>query len=145
MSAADRSQAILAAVVAALAADVTLAGLVGARIYDAPPGRAKTPELTVRIVQSADRSSADTDAQAITLDCDVWDRYVLGQDLSRPRVIMGHVRRILHMQPLTVAGTAFALLRCTAAQGPFRDPDTVALHGVVTVLALAGHDAVPAF
>lgn len=140
MSALDRSQGVLSAVVAALGADSALAALVARRIYDAPPGRATPPEITLKLVASADRGSADTDAQQIVLDCDVWDRYVLGGDLSRPRLIMGHIRRILHMQPLTIAGAALVLLRCTGTQGPFRDPDTVALHGVVTLTALAGHE-----
>lgn len=144
MSARDRSQAVLSATVAALGADTALAALVGRRIYDAPPGRATPPEITLKVVASADRGSADTDAQQIVLDCDVWDRYALGGDLSRPRLIMGHIRRILHMQPLVVPGTALVVLRCTGAQGPFRDPDTVALHGIVTLTALAGHETVAA-
>lgn len=144
MSALDRSQGVLSAVVAALGADTALAALVGHRIYDAPPGRATPPEITLKVVASADRGSADTDAQQILMDCDVWDRYVLGGDLSRPRLIMGHIRRILHMRPLTVPGAVLVMLRCTGAQGPFRDPDTVALHGVVTLTALAGHETAAA-
>ncbi len=145
MSALGRSQPVLSAIVAKLGADAALTMLVGSRIYDAPPGRAATPEITLRTVAVADRSSADTDAEALTVDCDVWDRYALGGDLSRPRLIMGHIRRILHMQPLSVPGCAVVLMRCTATQGPFRDPDTVALHGVVTLAVLAGHETAPAF
>lgn len=145
MSARDRSQSVLAATVVALGGDPALAAIVGQRIYDAPPGRATPPEITLKVVASTDRGSADTDAQQVVLDCDVWDRYVLGGDLARPRLIMGHIRRILHMQPLAVPGTSVVVLRCTGAQGPFRDPDTVALHGIVTVTALAGHEAAAAF
>lgn len=140
MIAQDRQQALVSAMIAALAADSALAGLVGARIYDAPPGRATMPEITVRLVTAADRSSADTEAQLLSFDLDVWDAYALGADLSRPRAIMGHIRRILHMQPLTLGSGTLILLRCTGAQGPSRDPDTVALHGIVTVAALAGHE-----
>ena len=42
--------------------------------------------------------------------------------------------------PFSLAGATLILLRCTGSQGPFRDPDTVTLHGVVTVAALAGHE-----
>lgn len=145
MSAPDRSQPTLLAVMAALGADPALAVLVGSRIYDVPPGRAPTPSVTVRLVSTTDRGSADTDAQALTIDCDVWDRYALGGDLSRPRALMGHVRRILHMQPLAVAGATLVVLRCTGTLGPSRDPDTATLHGVVTVTALMGHETALAF
>ena len=141
MTALDRQQPVLTAILAALGTDPDLTALVGQRLYDAPPGRSVTPEITIRLVSAADRSTADTDAQNLVFDVDVWDRYVLGGDLSRPRAIMGHVRRILHMQPLTVPGCTVVVLRCTGAIGPSRDPDTVALHGVVTVAVLAGHES----
>lgn len=141
MSALDRQQALVVAIVAALGGDAALAALVGTRIYDAPPGRSIMPEITIKLVGAADRSSADTEAQGLTFDLDIWDRYLLGADLSRPRALMGHVRRILHMQALAVPGIDLILLRCIGAQGPFRDPDNIALHGVVTVAALAGHEA----
>ncbi len=144
MTALDRQQPVLAALIAALLADAGFAALIGTRVYDAPPGRATMPEVTIKLVTAADRSTADTEAQALTFDCDVWDRYALGADLSRPRAVMAAIRRILHMQPLAVPGVGVIALRCTAAQGPFRDPDTVALHGIVTVLALAGHESVMA-
>lgn len=141
MTALDRQQAVLSATVAALGADAQLATIVGHRIYDASPGRPTTPEITLKLVSGVDASSANTEAQRLIYDVDVWDRYVLASGLARPRTIMGHVRRILHMQPLTVSGCAVILLRCTASAGPFRDPDGVTLHGVVTVMALAGHES----
>ena len=141
MTATDRQQAVVAAILQALGGDPDLAALVGARLYDAPPGRSVTPEIIIRLVSATDQSSADTDAQRLIFDLDVWDRYTLGADLSRPRLIMAHLRRILHMQPLSAPGRNLILLRCTAAQGPFRDPDNIALHGIVTVTALAGHEA----
>ncbi len=54
---------------------------------------------------------------------------------------MGHIRRILHMQTLAVAGVAVVSVLCTDARGPFRDPDEVALHGVVSVTVSAGHES----
>ena len=143
MIAQDRQQALLRAIVATLSEDTQLAALVGHRIYDAAPARPVTPALTIRLVSATDASSADTEAQKLVFDVDVWDRYVLAVDLSRPRLIMGHLRRILHMQPLTIASCNLILLRCTDAQGPFRDPDDITLHGVVTVTALAGHESAP--
>ncbi len=142
MTALDRQQPTVTAIVGALLADAALASIVATRVYDAPPGRATMPEVTIKLVTAADRSTADTEAQLLVFDLDVWDRYALGADLSRPRAIMAAIRRVLHMQPLTIPGVGLVLMRCTAAQGPFRDPDTVALHGIVTVSALAGHETV---
>ena len=140
MSALDRQQAVLRALIAALGSDAQLAVLVAKRIYDAAPAKPVTPLLTIKLVSAVDASTASTEAQKLVFDVDVWDRYALGTDLSRPRAVMGHVRRILHMQPLNVAGCNLILLRCTGAQGPFRDPDDVTLHGTVTATALAGHE-----
>ena len=140
MTALDRQQIILRAIIAALGADTQLAALVDRRIYDAAPAKPVTPLLTLKLVSATDASTADTEAQKLTFDVDVWDRYALATDLSRPRMLMGHVRRILHLQPLSVSGCDLVLLRCTGSQGPFRDPDDVTLHGVVTVTVLAGHE-----
>ncbi|MCW6510984.1 DUF3168 domain-containing protein [Lichenifustis flavocetrariae] len=140
MIAQDRQQAVLTAVIAALTADAGLAGLVGKRIYDAAAAVPTTPCVTLKLVSATDASTADTEAQTLMFDIDVWDRYALATNISRPRAVMRHVRRILHMQPLSVTGCNLILLRCTSARGPFRDPDDVTLHGVVTVSALAGHE-----
>jgi hypothetical protein len=142
MTALDRQQALVDAILLALTGDADLASLVGGRIYDAPPGRAVTPEITIKLVTATDQSSADTDAQKLVFDVDVWDRYGLGADLSRPRAMMAHIRRILHLQALAVAGCNLIVLRCTNAQGPFRDPDNISVHGVVSLTALAGNEAV---
>ena len=95
----------------------------------------------MRLVSATDASSADTEAQALVFDLDVWDRYAPGASLAGARTIMGHIRRILHMQALPLVGADLIALRCTGAQGPFRDPDNVAVHGIVTVAALAGHES----
>jgi hypothetical protein len=141
MIARDRQQAVLSTMIATLGADPALTALVASRIYDVAPAVPITPCLSVKLVSAGDASTADTEAQALLFDVDVWDRYALGADLSRPRTLMGHVRRLLHMQPLVVPGCNLVLLRCTAAQGPFRDPDEVTLHGVVSISALAGHES----
>lgn len=141
MSALDRQQAILRAITASLGADTQLAVLVAKRIYDAAPARPITPLITIKLVSASDASTANTEAQRLSFDVDVWDRYALATDLSRPRALMGHVRRILHLQPISPVGCNVILLRCTSSQGPFRDPDDVTLHGVVTVAALAGHES----
>ena len=142
MIALDRQQPVLTAMIAALNTDARLVALVGRRIYDAAPAFPVTPAITIKLVSAADASTADTEAQTLVFDIDIWDRYGLATDLSRSRIVMGHVRRILHMQPLTVAGCNVILLRCTAARGPVRDPDDVTLHGTVTVTVLAGHEGV---
>ena len=53
---------------------------------------------------------------------------------------MGHIRRILHIQFLAVPGVTTLSILCTDARGPSRDPDEVALHGVVSVRVVAGHE-----
>lgn len=143
MSAQDRQAALVTAIGAALRADAALAAVVGTRIYDAPPARAVMPSVTIRLVSARDGSTADTEAQILTFDLDVWDRYEIGGTLGRPRAVMGHLRRVLHMRPLPVPGVALLSLMCIDARGPARDPDEVALHGTVTVAALAGHERSP--
>lgn len=141
MSALDRQATIVAAIGAALRGDAALAAVLGSRVYDAPPARAVMPSVTIRLVSARDGSTADTEAQLLTFDLDVWDRYEIGGTLGRPRAVMGHIRRILHMRALPTPGVALLSLLCTGARGPARDPDEVALHGTVTVAALAGHEA----
>ena len=141
VSALDRQAAVVAAISTALRADAALAALIGQRIYDAPPARAVMPPIAIRLVTAHDASTSNTEAQTLVFDLDVWDRYDIGQTLGRPRSIMGHIRRILHMQTLAVAGVTILSVLCTDARGPFRDPDEVALHGVVSVAVAAGHES----
>ena len=137
----DRQAAVVTAISAALRGDAALAALIGQRIYDAPPARAVMPSIAIRLVTAHDASTSNTEAQVLVFDLDVWDRYHIGDTLGRPRVLMGHIRRILHMQSMSVSGmTVFSVL-CTEARGPFRDPDEVALHGVVSVTVAAGHES----
>ena len=112
MSAQDRQAALVAAIGAALRGDTALAALLGSRVYDAPPARAVMPSVTVRLVSARDGSTADTEAQLLTFDLDVWDRYEIGDTLGRPRAVMGHIRRILHLQPIPVPGVALLSLLC---------------------------------
>jgi hypothetical protein len=137
----DRQAAVLHALVGALNSDAQLTALVGHRIYDAAPGRLAPPALALRLVGGADASSADSEAQRLTFDVDVWDHYHLATDLDQSRILMDHVRRILHLQPLGASDCGVVLVRCTASQGPFRDPDGLTVHAVVTVGVLAGHEA----
>ena len=143
MTALDRQQSVVTAIIAALSADISLASLIGRRIYDAPPPRAVLPSIGVRVVSGLDASSADTEAQLLSVDLDVWDRYVLGVNLGGPRLVMGHIRRILHMRPLTSPGVSILAVRCIASHGPARDPDDIALHGTVSVSVLCGHETSP--
>ncbi len=140
MSALDRQSPVVGAIIAALLGDAGLATLIGRRVYDAPPARAVMPSVTIKLVGGADASSADTEAQTLVFDLDVWDRYEAGANLDRPRAVMARMRSILHMRNLVVPGLDVVLARCTDARGPFRDPDELALHGVVTLSVLAGHE-----
>ena len=137
----DRQAAVVTAISAALRGDAALAALIGQRIYDAPPARAVMPSIAIRLVTTHDASTSNTEAQVLVFDLDVWDRYHIGDTLGRPRTVMGHIRRILHMQSMSVSGMAVFSVLCTEARGPFRDPDEVALHGVVSVTVAAGHES----
>ena len=140
MSAIDRQAQVVAAISAALQTDPAFAALVGPRVYDAPPARAVMPSVTIRLVSSSDDSTANTEAQRLVFDLDVWDRYTLGATLGRPRTVMGCIRRILHMQSMSIPSIGVLSILCTGTRGPFRDPDEAALHGVVTVTVAAGHE-----
>lgn len=76
-------------------------------------------------------------------DLDIWDRYVLGATLGGPRLVMAHIRRILHMRALTSPGVSILAVRCIASRGPVRDPDDISLHGTVSVSVLCGHETSP--
>ena len=112
MSAQDRQAAVVAAIGAALRGDAALAAVLGRRVYDAPPARAVMPSVTIRLVSARDGSTADTEAQLLTFDLDVWDRYEIGDTLGRLRAVMGHIRRILHLQPIRCR--AWRCCRCCA-------------------------------
>ncbi len=99
------------------------------------------PSITIRLVTAHDASTSDTEAQVMLFDLDIWDRYDIGETLGPPRRIMGHIRRILHMQVIGVEGISVLSVLCTDSRGPFRDPDEVALHGVVSLTVAAGHES----
>ena len=122
MTALDRQQGVVAAMIAALSGDLQLAALIGRRIYDAPPPRVVLPSIGVRAVSGLDASSSDTEAQLLAVDLDVWDRYVPGANLGGPRLVMAHIRRILHMRPLTSPGVSILAVRCIASHGPCPRP-----------------------
>ncbi len=88
MSALDRQSPVVGAIIAALLGDAGLATLIGRRVYDAPPARAVMPSVTIKLVGGADASSADTEAQTLVFDLDVWDRYEAGANLDRPRAVI---------------------------------------------------------
>lgn len=140
MTALDRQQAVFDAILSKLLGDAQLTALVGNRIFAAPTPNGPTPELTIRHLDSRDDSTSDTDGQILAFEIDVWDRYRAGQDLSGPRTIMNHIRRVLHRQPMTAAGCNIVVVSCTGSQGPFRDEDNISLHGILQVQIIAGHE-----
>ena len=137
----DASYAIRAAIRAALLADATLsATLVGQQIVDMAPSSHPTPYISI-VTTSDDWSTATEDGQEFQIDVNVWHQPSSQTPESGvARDIMSRVRQLLHTAQLTLAAPfTCAIIRAEAMVGPFRDPDGMTLHGVVTVRAFVDH------
>lgn len=101
--------ALRAAIHAALAADATLAAMLGGpKIYDEAPRGAIPPYVTFGDSLSKDWSTADGDGVEHFVVLNVWS----GQTGAREALaIAGRVRDLLHDRPLTLNGHALVNLR----------------------------------
>ena len=134
MTALDRQQAVLRALVAALV------GRRAARGSGRPAHLRCRRRAGRRPRRSPSSSSARPMRRAPTprprslvFDVDVWDRYALGGRPVPPA--RHHGPRPPHPAPAAARGDRVAPHPAPlhGAQGPFRDPDGITLHGVVTV------------
>lgn len=126
---------LVSAVVAALLADTTLAGLVDGRVYGAlPTGDAPAmPYVNIASYQSLDAGTGCTDETEAFLDIDVWTREGGRQ---RAGLIHSAVRSALHLADLDL-GASHVLVEITYRDGRiFADPDGRTTHGVLTFRAL---------
>lgn len=137
----DATYAAKSAIRTALLANSTLsAALVGLKIVDLAPSGHATPYLSLA-TQSVDFSTSTEDGQEITIDVNVWHQPTSQTpETGVAREIMGEVRKTLHAASLSMdAPFNCVLIRVTNMLGPYRDPDGMTLHGIVTVRALIDH------
>lgn len=136
----DATAAVLAAVRSRILADAELVANLAssASVYDQAPEAAATPFVTLNAVSYADWSTDTTDGQEITIDCHVWHETPIVSRASR--LIMRRLRVLFEFQPLAAAAPfRVVLVQVVATVGPFRDPDGLTLHGVVSLRVLADH------
>jgi hypothetical protein len=124
-----------------LLADVTLAPmLVGLQVVTEAPAAHPTPYISMAL-RSRDWSTATEDGQEVMVDMNVWHEPASQTpETATAAAIMGHCRRILHTEELSLAAPFHAVqARVDNMLGPFRDPDGATLHGVVSLRVLVDH------
>lgn len=128
------SRALQKAVVAALKANATVSGLVGARVYDMQPADAVYPFVSLGPSSFVPSDDECIEARDETLQIDVWSR---DNGLMHPcRAITDAVFAALHEVTLTLDDPyANVETNITLAQ-VFMDPDGLTAHGVVQVTAM---------
>lgn len=128
------SAALQTAIVAALNADATVAGFLGARVYDNAPGSAAYPYSTLGPAQELDDSAECVDGVECFQQIDIWTNE--GGSQLTAKLICGAVRNALHGADLTLAEPyALVLIEVESAQ-VIGDPDEQIAHGIVSVRAL---------
>jgi len=121
------------AVFAALSADATLTGLIGAgRIHDDAPQQAAFPYLTFGQSTVRDWSTVTEEGAEHALTFHVWSRAAGKQEAH---AIMRVVRRVLHDQFLTLEDHRLINLRHELSETS-RDPDGETVHGLIRFRAV---------
>ena len=137
----DGGAALLKAVRNALVGDATLNPLLaGNKVMVRAPSSAPTPYIELDL-RCADFSTASEDGQDFTLVVHVWHApSSVTPETGSTLAIIGHVRRILHTAALTMdAPFHCVFVRVFSSIGPFHDPDSAVIHGMVTVRAVVDH------
>jgi hypothetical protein len=137
----DGSYAIRAAIRTALLANATInSALVGKKVVDLAPSGHSTPYISLE-TSSEDFSTATEDGQEFSIDVNVWHQPgSQTPESATARDLMAEVRKTLHTAALSLASPYnLVLLRVTNQIGPYRDPDGMTLHGVLTVRAIVDH------
>jgi len=141
MTAADRTVEVMTAVRTAMLADASIAALVATRIYDTAPEKVASPYMTIGDAGYVDSSTSSSEAQDIEIDVHVWAipaDSANAKNTADVRALMGHVRRVFHDQTLTVSGRNVIVCRVPRAIPVVADAD--AIHGVVSIRVLIGHE-----
>ena len=139
--ASDATFATKAAIRTALLANATInSTLAGLKIVDLAPSSHPTPYIQLD-ARSNDWSTASTDGQEMLIDINVWYQPTSQTpETATARDLMGLVRSTLHTATLTMASPFNCVqIRVENMIGPYRDPDGMTLHGVVSVRALVDH------
>lgn len=137
----DATYATKAAIRTALIANATIsAALTGQKIVDLAPSSHPTPYISL-VVQSSDFSTATEDGQEFEIDVNVWHQpSSQTPETATARSIMSEVRQTLHAASLSMDSPYNCVqIRVTNMIGPYRDPDGMTLHGIVTVRVLVDH------
>lgn len=122
----DDTLAVQAAVVARLRADAAVAALVGARVYDEPPGATTFPYLSIGPVLGQPFEAIGVDGWECSVTVDSWSRNVGAAPL---RAIMAVVYACLHNATLSVAGRSTVMI-VLSDQRDLNDLQTGTRHGV---------------
>lgn len=137
----DATYAIRAAIRTALLANATLSSaLAGQKVVDLAPSSHPTPYISLAAT-AVDFSTATEDGQEFEIDVNVWHQPSSQTPESGAALaIMAEVRKTLHTAILSLAAPYnLVLMRVTNQIAPYRDPDGLTLHGIVTVRALVDH------
>jgi hypothetical protein len=119
------------AIVARLRADITLAGIVGQRVYDNPGPSPTFPYVTVGEDQIIPDRSQGYEGDDVTITLHAWSRHI---DFSQAKRIIEAIRASLTDAPLTLTGYRLINLERVDSR-TLRDPDGLTSHGVITFLA----------
>lgn len=137
----DSTYAIKAAIRTALLANTTITNtLVGLKIVDDAPSSHPTPYISID-TRSNDWSTSTEDGQEFLIDINVWHQTSSQTpETATARDLMSLVRQTLHTALLSLAAPYnCVLIRVINSIGPYRDPDGMTLHGIISIRALVDH------
>jgi predicted transcriptional regulator len=123
------SSALQKAILDALQADVTLAGMVGDRIYDVPPGRPRKPYVSLGPTSFFPERRDCMNSRTETVQIDVWTEDKERRQLCK--AICDAVVAVLDQADLSL-DDPYALGRCDLLLARIMDdPDDITRHGVL--------------
>lgn len=120
-----------AAIVPLLKADVTLAALIAARVYDQPPASPTFPYVTIGDADMIRDDATCFEGGQIYLTLHGWSRAVGFPEVRR---VSDAVVEALHLAPLTLATNRFISIMHRQTR-TFRDPDGLTSHAVIEFVA----------
>lgn len=121
------------AVVNRLLADLSVAAIVGTRIYDGPPKEPQYPYLSLGPQDAVFEDMDDVDGIEITMQVDCWSRD--GNRLWPTRNLAHVVSRALHHAKLELPTHAVAWIEVEQTRA-FMDADQETSHGVIVLTAM---------
>ncbi|MGV8996395.1 MAG: DUF3168 domain-containing protein [Parvibaculaceae bacterium] len=128
----DADLALQKAIFECLTSDESVGELVGARIYDAVPGDAGFPYLTLGEAQVEDWSAGETDGREHWLSLNVYSR---SGGRAEAKSVMGAVHAALHDVALTLEGYTLVNMRFQSAETR-RESDGTTWRGTIRFRAV---------